>query len=437
MSTRRITTSGALLLSAALALAACAGNPDPTDEVDAATVTFRLWDEAAASAYEESFAAFHLTHPDILVQVQVVPWEEYWDRLPQDIAAGEMADVFWTNTANLADHAEGGDLLDLTDVVGQHQEQWPEPVTDLYVHQDRLWGAPQLWESLGLYYNVDLLRAAGVDPNTLRWDPAGTDDTLLDAALALTVDAEGRTADDPMFDPEEVVQFGFNAQHDMQALGLSFLAENGGQFQDAEGRYSFADARGEQSFGYLVDLVQTHHVAPDAQETNRDRNHARDLFIGGDLALFQSGTYALPHLSAAGFDWDLAPIVQGPSGRVSTVHAVAAVANAAADRDEVLAVMRWLSSAEGQQHLGEAGVGFPAARDAQHAAVEHWAAAGVDVQVFIEALEGPTVPAPRGARANAGVDGISPVLQEMFAGRIDVADALQQAQDVGNEALGE
>ncbi|MDD9205875.1 sugar ABC transporter substrate-binding protein, partial [Georgenia sp. 10Sc9-8] len=97
--------------------------------------------------------------------------------------------------------------------------------------------------------------------------------------------------------------------------------------------------------------------------------------------------------------------------------------------------LRWLGSARGQQALASQGVAFPAAVAAQETFVDYWAERGVDVTVFIEAAQEPTIAAPLGPNANAGANAIVPILQEMFLGRIPVPEALEEAQAAGNEAI--
>ncbi len=443
---RRLIATTALAGSAALILAACSpgsggnsgngsGNGDGESEASG-TVVFRLWDEAAASAYEESFELFNEQNPDIEVDVEVVPWANYWERLPQDISSGTMADIFWTNTSNFGIYADNGDLLDLSEIVNENPGSLTDSVVELYTRDDVQWGVPQLWDSIALFYNVELLEEAGIDPSDLTWDPSGSNDTLREAALELTVDSDGNTANDPDFDPENIETFGFNAQADLQAIWLDFLAENGGQFQDENDQYTFSSPEGVGAFQYLVDLINTDHVAPSAADTNQNGDFSRDLFVQGRLALFQSGPYSLPPLADADFDWDIAPKVEGPQGRVSVVHGVSAVGNAHTGNEEAtMEVLRWLATPEGQQPLGESGAAFPGAVDAQQSFVDYWADEDVDVSVFIEAAEGDTVSAPLGPRANAGALEMTPILQEMFAGRIPVEDALEQAQNAANEAI--
>ncbi|SEE82165.1 ABC transporter substrate-binding protein [Ruania alba] len=425
----------------ALTLAACSpgssGEPDGGGSEDSATVTFRLWDDAAAAAYEESFEAFTEANPDITVDVETVPWANYWDRLPQDIGSGTMADIFWTNTSNFGIYADNGNLIDIGAEIGADQDELVQSAVDLYTRNGAEWGVPQLTDSIALYYNADLLAEAGVDPSSLQWDPSGTNDTFLGAALDLTVDASGVTAAEDDFDAENIEQYAFNAQNDLQAIYIDFLGSNGARYQDGD-QYAFNTPEGAESFQYLVDLINTYHVSPSAAETNQNGDLARDLFVQGKMALFQSGQYSLPHMADAEFDWGIAPMLEGPDGRVGVVHSVAAVGNAETEHPEAtLEVLRWLSTAEGQEPLGANGAAFPAAVDAQSSFVDYWTEQGVDTSEFIAAAEGETIAAPLGPRANAGANAIAPYFEEMFAGRLPVQEALQQAQDAANEAIAE
>mgnify|MGYP001739397523 CR=1 FL=1 len=80
---RRITGASAAI-AAALALAACSGG-QPTGQSGAGgSLTFRLWDEQAAKAYEDALPAFEAA-TGIDVSVEVVPWNDYFTatRSPQ------------------------------------------------------------------------------------------------------------------------------------------------------------------------------------------------------------------------------------------------------------------------------------------------------------------------------------------------------------------
>ena len=276
-----------------------------------------------------------------------------------------------------------------------------------------------------------------VDPSTLVWSPNAEQDTLIEAATALTTDAAGLHPGDEGFDPDTRATYGFNSQADMQAIYLDFLAQAGATFQDADDNFAFATPEGETAFQYLLDLVNTHYVAPSAADTNANGDMTRDLFLQGALGLFQSGPYNLRTIADnADFEWGIAPLVEGPEGRISVVHSVAAVGNAQTDNMEATTkVLQWLGSADGQAALASQGVSFPAVVDAQDTFIQYWESRDVDVQPFIDAANGLTTNPLLGANGNAGFAAIAPMLNDLFLGQSDLAAALQEIQDAGNEAM--
>ncbi|MDO4606037.1 MAG: sugar ABC transporter substrate-binding protein [Bowdeniella nasicola] len=429
----------ALAASLAVTLVACSPGAGKKEEATGkTTVTFRLWDENAAKAYEESFEAFTSHNPDIQVKVEVVGWNQYWEQLPLDIQSGEMADIFWTNSSSYAKFADNGNLIDIGQALGSDHDEWVPSTAELYERNGKLWGVPQIWDSIALFYNRDLVEKAGVDPASLTWMPEGGDgDTLLPAARALTFDDAGRHPGDNGFNPDSRTQFGFNAQADLQAIYLDWLAEAGATFQGEDDQFAFASPQGEQAFQYLVDMANTHHVAPAPAETNQDGDLSRKLFVQGKLALFQSGPYSLPEISEnAEFNWAIAPMVAGPEGRVSVVHAVAAVGNSASKNVEATTkVLKWLASADGQAALASSGAAFPAVVDAQDDYVKFWKDKGVDVTAFQEAAKGATTKAPVGAAIDAGLGAIGDPIKEIFLGTTPVPDGLKKAQESGNTAM--
>lgn len=441
--TGRFAKSAAVVAAAALALAACSpaskeGEDTETTSASQTVVTFRLWDDVAAPAYEASFAEFTKANPDIKVKVEVVPWAAYWEQLPLDISSGQMADIYWTNSSNFALYADNGNLMDITETLGTGHDAWQQSVVDLYTRNGKLWGVPQLWDSIALFYNKDLVEAAGVDASKLTWAPgAGEADTLLPALQKLTVDKDGKNAADPAFNAANTKVFGFNAQADLQAIYVDFLAQNGATLQGEDDQFNFATPKGEESFQYLVDLINKYKVAPPAAETNINGDLSRDLFLRGELALFQSGPYSLKTIADnASVNWGLVPMVAGPEGRIGVVHGVVAVGNAQTKhRDATVKVLEWLGSAKGQMPLAEQGVSFPGAVEAQEAFINYWAKKGVDVSVFIEAASGITAPAPRGPAVNAGANAYTTILLDVFLGSVTVKEGLAKAQTAGNEAM--
>jgi multiple sugar transport system substrate-binding protein len=407
------------------------------------TVTVRVWDEAVAAGYEKSFATFERDNPTIDVDVEVVPYADYAAGLDADVEAGTAPDVYWLNSAAYADRAEAGDLLDVDQVLGDSARRaWSPAVTEQYTLDGHLWGVPQLSDGgIALYYNADLLAAAGVDPavlDDLTWVPDGGEgDTLLPVLEQLTRDAQGRTAADPAFDGSPV-QYGYNAGQDLQAIWLDYLGSNGASLENGTGTsFELDTPEAQAAFRYLVALVQQHRVAPPASLTNDDPDASRELFTSGRMALFQSGLYSLAPVAAdSDFAWGVARMPAGPEGRVSVSNGIVAAGNAQTGHlDATARVLAWLGSTDGSEYIGADGAAVPAVIGAQEAYYDHWAEQGVDVSPFFDAVEsGTTIPAPTGIWGDAQPL-VDPVLDEMFLGTTTVEEALARAQQLATATL--
>ena len=138
-------------------------------------VTVRLWDEQVAAAYRESFDEFTRAHPDIEVRVNVVAYSSYFDTLRTDVAGGGADDIFWLSNAYFAGYADNGRLLDIGKTLGPDAaRRWEPSVVDQFTRNGALWGVPQLTDAgIAVYFNADLLEAAGVDPAAVERRCAG------------------------------------------------------------------------------------------------------------------------------------------------------------------------------------------------------------------------------------------------------------------------
>jgi multiple sugar transport system substrate-binding protein len=402
-------------------------------------VRVRLWSDQIAAAYRESFEAFSRAHPDIEVRLNLVAYSTYFDTLRTDVAGDSADDIFWMSNAYLAAYADSGRLLDIGKALGPAAaSDWEPAVVDQFTRGGALWGVPQLTDAgIALFYNADLLGAAGVDPaelNGLRWSPDGGD-TLRPLLARLTVDADGRAAGTPGFDAGRVRQWGYNAANDPQGIYLNYIGSAGGVFQRGD-EFAFDNPAAIQAFRYLVGLINDDHVAPPASDTNDNGDFSRNQFLAGRMAVFQSGTYSLaPVARDARFRWGVAMMPAGPAGRVSVTNGIAAAGNSATKHpDAVRQVLAWMGSRDGNEYLGRQGAAIPAVRSAQRVYFDHWAAEGVDVTPFFAVLNGPRIQAPGGAGFAAGNTALQSYFDEMFLGRGDVATLLKQAQAAANAA---
>ncbi|WP_199539113.1 ABC transporter substrate-binding protein [Desertihabitans brevis] len=441
--TRRTLLGSALGLGAAAA-AGCspAAQQQPGGSGAQRTVTVRLWDEQVEAAYRSSFDAFTAANPDIAVRTTLVPFADYFTKLTADVQAGNADDLFWLNGSYIQPYIDNGLLMEIGADFEAQRPGWIEPAVQQYTRDGALWGVPQLTDGgIAMYYNAQLLEAAGVTPAELAdltWVPGGGEgDTFLPVMQRLTVDALGVRADEDGFDGDNPGTWGYSAAQDLQGIYYNFLGSAGGAFQDEQGRFVFDSPEGRDAFGYLVDLINTHRVSPDAANTNDNGDFTRDQFLQGKIAVFQSGIYNLKNVAdGADFSWGIVPIPAGPRGRVSVVNNVVVCGNAAAeDADAVTRVLQWLGSPEGAAPIGASGAALPAVTEAQPAFEEYWSGQDVDPSQFAEQGRQPSIGAPTGERYGAALTAWKPFFNEMFLGRLPVEEALAQAQQAANEAI--
>ena len=234
----------AVLLAATAVLLDYSGGPHGGKIV----VTVRIWADQIAAAYRQSFEAFTRAHPDIEVHTNMVAYSTYFNTLRTDVAGGSADDIFWLSNAYLAAYADSGRLMKIEQGRRRRVTDWEPAVVDQFTRGGVLWGVPQLTDAgIALYYNADLLAAAGVDPaqlNSLRWSPNG-DDTLRPMLARLTVDADGNAAGTPGFDGGRVRQWGYNAANDPQGIYLNYIGSAGGVFQRGD-EFAFDNPAGDR-----------------------------------------------------------------------------------------------------------------------------------------------------------------------------------------------
>ena len=137
--------------------------------------------EADIAAWRGAITAFEKQDPDIVVDMQIVPWAEHQQRLVNAVTTGGLPDVSMLGNdvvspldAYMAAYskAKGYDLT---------ADIWSGDA-DYYHIAGHWWGAPIAVETRVLYYRKDLMRQVGLDPAT----PPQSWDDMLRAAGALT-----------------------------------------------------------------------------------------------------------------------------------------------------------------------------------------------------------------------------------------------------------
>ncbi|MEV5410434.1 extracellular solute-binding protein [Thermopolyspora sp. NPDC052614] len=173
---RRVLTAAAAAAALALAISACGGGqgtggaaaPAASDPASVSgTVTW--WDTSDATteapAFKELIADFQAKYPKIKVNYVNVPFADAQNKFKTAAQAGSGApDVLRTEVGWVAEFASLGYLapLDGTPALDKPEDFLPAPAASGR-YNGKTYAVPQVTDTLGLLYNVKLLKEAGHD----------------------------------------------------------------------------------------------------------------------------------------------------------------------------------------------------------------------------------------------------------------------------------
>ncbi len=271
----------ALLLS--VLVIACAAT---TVFADPVTITYSYWGTPDEAASVQAVAdKFNAEHPDIKVEVMAIPNEEYVTKLNTMAAAGELPDCGIMSESGVLDFADKGLLADIS---GMYEGKESMPLDSITFKKD---GAPVAYsganEILLLYYNKDMFDAAGLEypsaSEPMAWDE------FVALAKRLTIDANGKTAEEEGFDANNIVQYGCVVDNWTWQLEVWALS-NGGRWISEDGKEVVINSpEAIESIQKVADLTLVEHVMP--YNAGLEDNGIQRSIVAGNVAMATGGAW--------------------------------------------------------------------------------------------------------------------------------------------------
>ncbi len=248
-----------------------------------ATITYAIWDKNQEPGMQAIIDAFMEKNPDIIVKLEVTPWDQYWTKLEAAATGGAMPDVLWMHVNNFLKYQGSGMLMDITDQLKGSQEvdlaNYPDGLVNLYVQDGKNYAIPKDYDTIGLWYNKTLFDEAGVAYPDETWDW----NKLLEAAKRLTNTEKGI--------------YGFSAPSDRQQGYWNWIYQNGGYvLSDDKTKSGFDQKATQEALQWWVDLSQKHKVSPTVQQfadTSFD-----EYFTSGKSAMGLFGSWMVSSFKA-------------------------------------------------------------------------------------------------------------------------------------------
>jgi multiple sugar transport system substrate-binding protein len=264
----------------------------------AAQVTIRFWNGFTGPdgrTMLKLVKRFNQDNPDVHVIMQRMEWATYYNKLFVAGLGGRSPDVFVIHTDSLPRFQRAGFLRPMDDLFGPDgldPNDFDPNVRDAVLYNGRRYAVPLDIHILGMYYNRELFRRAGIVDERGEPLPPRTRDEFLDDVKKLT----DRTSKNPTW--------GFVFTW-LRTNVYAIMCQYGGTFFNDDATATTIDsAANVAALQFCTDLIQKQHVAPAPQDF--------DSFIGfrqGKVGLLFEGIYMLPDLQRQeGLDWGAAPL---------------------------------------------------------------------------------------------------------------------------------
>ena len=269
-------------------------------------VTIEVWDMQQSDknileAQQKAIAQFEQENPNIKVNVTVFPIAEYQNKLQTAVQGGSPPDISTLDQIWMAQWAASESIIPLDDYLKTltlKRDDFFPGAWDSNVWGGKTWGIPlnnDVWQEL--YYNKDMFKAAGLDPEK---PPKDWDELLADAKLLTKA-------------PD---QYGivFEGYWEWNACIMdSFIRSNGGDIISADGTKAVINS--PEAVAAVKYMQQLNAYAPPGTGA-RDEAAAIPLFTSGKAAMVLSGSWQQDTFKGIkGLNWGIG-MNPAPAGKV-------------------------------------------------------------------------------------------------------------------------
>jgi multiple sugar transport system substrate-binding protein len=361
----------ATALLGAAALAACGGGDSGED----GPLKMVVWGgDLDKETYQARIDLLEAENPDIKVELQLIPADQYAQKVQTMISGGDGPDIMQV-AENVNSYSSKGQLVPLDEYIessGLDMEARFGPVADLYSYEDETYAIPDRSGAMILYYNKDMFDAAGVEYPTAEW----TQEDAEAAMAATTIPGE---------------QWGFTGAG-WWAQWWSFAYQNGGQIIDDSGQPTVNSPEVVEALQWANDLTYKHHYVPTAAEyADMGPDMGGDsAFAAGTVAMNATGFWGIGGLIESDINWGIAPLWGGKEQAVSAFGSGLAVTRDSENPEQAFEAIDFLTDTEAQTVIIDKAQDVPANLEVQQSDAflkPAWAPEGLNMGAFGESSE--------------------------------------------------
>lgn len=138
-----------------------------TPMVSAAELELLWWESGERLEWLQSLVdRYQEENPGIKINLETVPWDEYWQKMPVLMAAGRAPDVMFMVSGNVQRYAELGGLEDMSPyLTPEYLANLYEPHLEMVTFEgDKIAALPFTLTVPTVFYNIQAAEKAGVEP---------------------------------------------------------------------------------------------------------------------------------------------------------------------------------------------------------------------------------------------------------------------------------
>lgn len=236
------------------------------------------WGQARA---EKLAADFMKANPDITIKMEVTTSNGLPQRVLTALQSGAAPDIIEVQHPWVNGYAKAGLVLPLTDVIGDTSD-YNKAAINYDTYEGQLYGWPYRVEGVAVIYNVDMFKAAGLDPAK----PPQTWNEWMAAAKAMTKDGVYGLA-----------MTGGGEVGNTVTRSVPLIWMNGGNvISDDQTKATVNSDEAVAAIKFYTDVYKNGY-SPDSTLQN-DGLAVRALFIAKKVAMYMGGQFDLPPIKA-------------------------------------------------------------------------------------------------------------------------------------------
>ena len=416
------------ILAAALctSLAACGKSSENTGNAantDNNTLSVSIWDNNQLPGLKSIMEDF-TKETGIAVDIQVVPWDQYWTLLEAGAQGGTLPDVFWMHSNESERYMSNDMLLDLTDKIAESDlidpANYPEDIWGLYTHEDKYYAVPKDVDTIALWYNKTMFDDAQLEYPTADW----TWDDMFEAAKKLTKD--------------DGSQYGLALRNDNNQAGYyNMIYDNGGYvINDDRTESGWDDPKTIEAMEMVEEYIKA-GVMPSMETMSENGEDV--LFQSGKVAMVLQGSWMLAAYRDNEYTAENCDCVELPKSattdrRVSIYNGLGWAASASgSNTDNAWKLIEYLGSEAAQKKQAELGVTMSAYTGTSDA----WAdSADFNLEAYLNMMDDMVI-RPYSKSTVTWENEDNEILKEVYTGNKSMADACKEMADQMNEKLAE